>query len=331
MKHSAATNNFRLQQFYNYHKNHFTGNMKKVLILVLTLTAAQLRAQLPDLSFGQIIRHEHFPSAFVLPRNADVWLPDGYSSGKEYDVLYMHDGQMLFDANLTWNQQEWGVDETMRKLMGARSIRDCIVVAIWNTPLRHIEYFPQKAWQYLKQEEIDTLKKVSRSAGLPPLFENDIISDNYLKFIVTELKPFIDSAYATIKGREATHIAGSSMGGLISMYAICEYPDIFGGAACLSTHWPGIFSTENNPVPDALLRYLNDHLPFPGNNRFYFDYGTETLDAMYEPFQLKADKILAEKGYKAPLWITKKIPGAGHSENAWRERLEFPLLFLLGR
>ncbi|HPF63807.1 MAG: alpha/beta hydrolase-fold protein [Lentimicrobium sp.] len=305
--------------------------MKKILILVLTFTAVQLRAQLPELSFGQVIRHEQFPSAFVSPRNVDVWLPDGYSTGKEYAVLYMHDGQMLFDANLTWNKQEWGVDETMGKLMGGKSIRECIVVAIWNTPLRHMEYFPQKAWEYLKQEEIDTLKKVSRSAGLPPLFEKDIISDNYLKFVVTELKPFIDSTYATIKGPEGTCIAGSSMGGLISMYAICEYPEIFGGAACLSTHWPGIFSTENNPVPEALLHYLHNHLPYPGNNRIYFDYGTETLDALYEPFQLIADSIMREKGYMAPLWVTKKFPGAGHSENDWRERLEFPLLFLLGR
>ena len=80
------------------------------------------------------------------------------------------------------------------------------------------------------------------------------VSDNYLKFLVTELKPFIDKKYSVYKDMNHTFIAGSSMGGLISMYAICEYPRVFGGAACMSTHWPGIFSAEGNPVPDAFAK-----------------------------------------------------------------------------
>ena len=79
-----------------------------------------------------------------------------------------------------------------------------------------------------------------------PVFSGKIQSDNYLKFLVKELKPFIDSSFSTLKDQQNTFIAGSSMGGLISMYAICEYPLVFGGAACLSTHWPGIFTMINN-------------------------------------------------------------------------------------
>ena len=70
------------------------------------------------------------------------------------------------------------------------------------------------------------------------------------------------------------------MGALISLYALCEYPDVFAGAACLSTHWPGLFSMDNNPVPGAFFSYLKKSLPSPGKHRIYFDHGTETLDAM---------------------------------------------------
>jgi enterochelin esterase-like enzyme len=156
-------------------------------------------------------------------------------------------------------------------------------------------------------------------------------SDNYLRFIVKELKPFIDSTFSTLPGREHTFIAGSSMGGLISMYAFCEYPLVFGGAACLSTHWPGIFSMENNPVPTAFFRYLQSALPAPDGRRIYFDYGTATLDALYPPLQQQADQVMKAKGYGPANWKTLEFRGEDHSENAWKKRLAIPVLFLIGR
>lgn len=125
-------------------------------------------------------------------------------------------------------------------------------------------------------------------------------------------------------------IAGSSMGALISIYALCEYPDVFGGAACLSTHWPGIFTLENNPVLDAFFSYLEHHLPAPGKNRIYFDYGTETLDSLYPALQTRVDNLLIKKGYTSKQWITRSWPGQDHSERSWRSRLDYPVLFLLG-
>lgn len=149
-----------------------------------------------------------------------------------------------------------------------------------------------------------------------------------LKFLVTELKPFIDGSFSTYSDKEHTAIAGSSMGGLISMYAICEYPNVFGAAACLSTHWPGIFSVENNPIPQAFLNYLKNNLPDPMSHRIYFDYGDQTLDALYPPFQKMADEIILEKGYNSKNWMTKFFAGKDHSEKAWMERLDIPLVFL---
>ena len=167
-----------------------------------------------------------------------------------------------------------------------------------------------------------------RSESLKDLIQRSI-TDNYLKIIVTELKPFIDSSFSTLSDQSNTFIAGSSMGGLISMYAICEYPKVFGGAACLSTHWTGIFTAENNPIPAAFMEYLQKHLPSSKNHKIYFDYGSETLDALYKPFQLQADQIMQQKGYTANNWITKEFIGADHSERSWNKRLDIPVLFLL--
>lgn len=244
----------------------------------------------------------------------------------------MHDGQMLFDSTHNWNHQEWGIDETMSQLMADRTIRKCIVVGIWNAGKdRHAEYFPQKPFESLPVAFRDSLlTQVSRNPE-KALFSRDVYSDNYLSFIVTELKPMIDSRYSADPSASATFVAGSSMGGLISMYALCEYPDVFGGSACLSTHWPGIFAVGNNPVPDAFVAYLAQHLPDPATHKLYFDYGTETLDSLYEPYQQKVDSVMRLKGYDENHWKTQKFEGADHSENAWNSRFAIPVTFLMRR
>jgi enterochelin esterase-like enzyme len=285
---------------------------------------------LAKVSTGTIQHFNNFPSKFVAARNVDVWLPNGYNPNKKYAVLYMHDGQMLFDSTTTWNKQYWGVAETMATLIDQQKIPPCIVVGVWNSgTTRHLDYFPQKPFEMLTQYQQDTLLKANRPTGAP-VFSSNIQSDNYLRFLVTELKPFIDSSFSTYKKRKHTFIAGSSMGGLISMYAICQYPNVFGGAGCLSTHWPGIFATQNNPIPAAFMQYLQAHLPKPKKHKIYFDYGTATLDAMYEPYQQQANEIMKAKGYTPKHWITKKFEGAAHTETAWRKRLDGVLLFLMG-
>ena len=86
----------------------------------------------------------------------DVWLPDDYTPSKRYAVLYMQDGQMLFDSSITWNRQEWGVDETLSRLMQQHKIQNCIVVGIWNGgQRRHAEYFPQKPFEAMSKVEQD--------------------------------------------------------------------------------------------------------------------------------------------------------------------------------
>jgi predicted peptidase len=280
-----------------------------------------------NLSSGTIKRIDSFPSKYVRPRTVDIWLPDNYSTAKKYAVLYMHDGQMLFDAESTWNKQEWKVDEIVGGLQEQNKIKDCIVVAMWNhSDIRHSDYYPNKPFSYLPESFRDSILK-----GNETLLKNGLQADNYLKFIVEEVKPYIDSNFSVHKTPENTFIAGSSMGGLISMYALCEYPKIFGGAACLSTHWLGVMPMENNPIPASFFKYLVQNLPSVKNHKIYFDYGTETLDKFYLPFQNRVNEVLLLKGYDSINSKNLKFEGHDHSENSWNKRFQIPVEFLLNK
>jgi predicted alpha/beta superfamily hydrolase len=277
---------------------------------------------------GQVIRHENFDSKFIKSRHVDVWLPKNFRKNKNYAVVYMHDGQMLFDSTQTWNKQAWEVDKMATDLMKSKLTRDFIVVGIWHIPEnRHADYFPQKPYDLILPEQKDKINQELMSKGrIKETFQPN--SDNYLKFIVQELKPFIEKNYGVSAIKSDNFIMGSSMGGLISMYAVMEYPDIFGGAACLSTHWIGTWQDEDNPIPNAFAHYVDQKLPTLTQNKFYFDYGDQTLDALYPKHQQKID-VLLEKNYNKRLWQSLYFPGQDHSENAWKKRLNAPLTFLL--
>lgn len=262
-------------------------------------------------------RHARFESAHVEARHIDVWLPPGYNDDDApYPVLYMHDGQNLFDPVLAYDNVDWGVDEAVSRLMATRGLHGAIVVGIWNTEQRWQEYMPARPLK-LKSSEMKQVREDFRDAagGYP-------LSDEYLKFLVGELKPFIDSRYRTRPEQPHTFMMGSSMGGLVSLYAISEYPDVFGGAGCVSTHWPA--------GGDPLVYAMAARLPDPANHKLYFDFGTQTLDAGYEPFQRLMDEYLRKAGYEEGRnWLTRKFEGADHSERSWRERVDIPLEFFL--
>ncbi|HCE53812.1 MAG TPA: esterase [Lutibacter sp.] len=283
-----------------------------------------------NLSSGTLKRIDSFPSKFARPRTVDIWLPSDYDKTKKYAVLYMHDGQMLFDAETTWNKQEWKVDEIVGSLLDSSKIKDCIVVAIWNhSDIRHTDYYPQKPFDLLPQKFKDSVFETAKKQ-----FGTDfkgLNSDNYLKFIVEEVKPFIDSNFSVYTNSENTFIAGSSMGGLISMYALCEYPEVFGGAACLSTHWIGFAPQENSPVPESFFTYLAHNLPSPATHKIYFDYGTKTLDEFYLPYQHRVAEVLKLKGYDEYNSKNLKFEGHDHSENSWNQRFQIPVQFLLNK
>lgn len=280
---------------------------------------------------GNIERIDSFPTKFIKPRTVDVWLPTNYSEEKKYSVLYMHDGQMLFDATTTWNKQEWKVDEVASKLMSEEKVDEFIVVAIWNIPeLRHMDLFPKKPLEDLSKESQELIFKEAHKMNYN--FElSDINSDNYLKFIVEEVKPYIDEKYSVFTDANHTAIMGSSMGGLISMYAICEYPEIFSKAACLSTHWVGFRDFENTPIPESFFSYMENNLPKSETHKIYFDYGTETLDASYLKYEYRVDEVLQTLSYTTENYKNLQFEGENHSEASWQKRIDIPFEFMFGK
>jgi enterochelin esterase-like enzyme len=292
-------------------------------LMALALTS-QAADPLPQVSTGRVERLASFPSRFVDARNVDVWLPKGYSPAQRHAVVYMHDGQMLFDASTTWNKQAWNVQDTVQRLIDAGRIPPTLIVGVWNNgKFRHSEFFPQK---YLPG-----MPEALRAQFIKEGLQGKPQSDAYLRFLVEELKPAIDAKYATRPEAASTFLMGSSMGGLISVYAMNEYPAVFGGAAGLSTHWAGA-AKPNAAIPVAAFNYLRANLADPATHRLYQDHGTTELDSFYAPYQVLVNDIARERGYADGQNLeTRVFEGTGHNEKAWAARLEIPLLFLLGK
>jgi predicted alpha/beta superfamily hydrolase len=313
--------------------------MKKLLFIFFISTIAVAQNKIESYQIvnsekfqGIINRIDSFPSSYIKPRTVDVWIPSNYSKDKKYSVLYMHDGQMLFDASTTWNQQEWMVDEVVSKLNSENKINEIIVVAIWNIPeTRHRDLLPKKPLQYLTENQKSVVNKKINNDFKTTIDDYQINSDEYLKFIVSELKPYIDKNYSVFTDANHTGIMGSSMGGLISMYAICEYPKVFGKAACISTHWPGFGDFDNNPIPESFFTYMKAKLPSSKNHKIYFDYGTESLDAAYIKYAFQVDEVFQSKGYNAKNYKNLKFEGENHSEASWQKRINIPIEFMFGK
>jgi predicted alpha/beta superfamily hydrolase len=304
------------------------------LVAALDGTPARAAGPTPSGDGGRFVSYDRFASQHVAPRQVVVWLPPGYDAGRRrYAVLYMHDGQNLFDPATSMGHEPWAVDRHLAALERARAVRPTIVVGIANAgAARWREYAPAAAVERLDPE----LRALVTGGpdGAP-------LSEAYLSFLVGELKPFIDAQFRTRPGRADTFVMGSSMGGLISLYALSRYPDVFGGAGCLSTHWvlttnPALLGPPPDPrvprIAGAFLDWLRTHLPAPGAHRIYFDHGTVFLDALYGPFQEAVDALVTQRGYRAGVDFESRVfPGATHNEQAWRERLDLPLTFLLHR
>ena len=279
---------------------------------------------------GSFVHYENFVSKNISSRPVDVWLPEGYyeNPDKKYPVIYLHDGQMMFNKKTSphaktsykpldwlWGGIFWDVDASVSKLVSEDKIRPAILVSIWVT-------YGKRAIELMPKKPITGSNKYISEIGDSGFSPEQSISDNYLKFIIDELKPYIDENYQTLTDQENTFIMGSSMGGLISSYAISEYPEIFGGAACLSTDW--------TIGKGAEIDWYKENWPKAGSHKIYFDFGTGWMDENYEPYQNDMDEVMRLHGYSyGGDWITKKIEGAGHYPREWRKRLDMPLTLLL--
>ncbi len=299
--------------------------MIRLLALLALLLAVPAAAQ----ADGRLVDWESVASAYVQPRNVTIWLPPGYDAGRRrYPVIYMHDGQNVFVRGRAYGGEEWGVDEALSRMIAARQTRGAIVVGVWNTDLRGREYLPEKWLDHLPAET---------RARIESFHTGPSLADAYLRFVVEELKPRIDREFRTRSGRRDTAIMGSSMGGLVSLYALGEYPQIFGQAAALSIHWPLANPAEATPdeprtVIDAVRQWLSATGIDPRRNRLYVDTGTETLDAFYTPYADRFRPLMVARGwYPGCRGMERVFAGTAHNETAWRARVETPLAFLLRR
>jgi len=229
-------------------------------------------------------------------RDILVYLPSSYDkSDKPYPVIYMHDGQNLFDPATSF-AGEWGVDTAMAK--APRKGRRAIVVGIPNAGAGRIhEYSPF----------VDA--RIGGGKG-----------DAYLDWLEETVKPLIDSRYRTLVGAEGTGIAGSSLGGLISLYAFFRNPSRYGFAGVLS---PALWFAEGD-----IFRFVESAGYVRG--RVYLDVGTREGEGTLANAHQMRDQLLAA-GYqrgKDLMWVEDK--GGMHNEAAWGRRLRTALPFLLG-
>lgn len=304
------------------HKNFNIFNLTKfknnliliVFIAIISCPRLCVFAQSADPSSKAETKSPQIDGKYEIIRNFDskvlgnsrdviVLLPESYetakagkSSQKNYPVLYMHDGNNLFDPKTSFLGLDWGVDETVNKLAAEGKIDEIIVVGIYNTPARNSEYTP--------------FRDPKHGGG---------DGDKYIRFIIDELKPEIDRKYRTKKGAADTAIGGSSLGGLVSLYAGLRYPQTFGKMIVMSPSawWAGgeiIGWTAKQKIDASKLR-------------LWLDMGlAEDEEGLV--FVRKLAKTVGEKYPGAAGFRYSEFPGAQHNEAAWRARFERPLVHL---
>jgi enterochelin esterase-like enzyme len=265
---------------------------------------------------GDLVYWENVTSKFLeRPRRVSVWTPPGYAENpkKRYKVLYMSDGQNLFDPRIANTGVDWGVDEAIASLAAEGAIDPPIVVATWSTDQRGPEYSP---W-----------------GGAP----------QYARFLIEELAPRVNREFRTLTGPENTYHMGSSMGGLLSMHLATRRPDFIGGCGCISTHLPLSPKMVAEYFPGAPQDGKDDPVPYfekdiaagwpiPKTGRYWFDYGTRTLDADYDVHHQKLRAHLIAQGLvEGEHFMMTKYEGALHNETSWRARLKDSLLWLYGK
>jgi enterochelin esterase-like enzyme len=264
---------------------------------------------------GSLVYWQDVESAFLdLSRHIVIWLPPGYDAEREsgYPVLYMHDGQNLFDPRMGGSAGNvWDVDDAIVRLVDRGVMPPVIVVGAFNTADRMWEYSP---WHR---------------------------APDYARFLIEELMPRVNAEFNTLTGPEHTSVMGSSMGGLASYYLVTNHPDVFGACGCVSSAFQlneeGLSRfTGMEPkgaVSDTpfIVRDIEAGLRFPEGVRYWFDYGTEGLDATYRASHdaLRA-AFLAQGWQEGADFAIRVYPGADHNEASWRDRLEDPLMFLFG-
>lgn len=246
-------------------------------------------------------KHEHFPSQILKnERDLVVYLPPGYDEQPErrFAVLYLQDGQNLFDPSTSFVPgQDWGVGQTSDHLIGSGAVAPLIIVGIYNTGKHRIrEYTPSR---------------------VPKLGGGS--ANRYAKFLVEELKPFIDYEYRTLGDVANTGLGGSSLGGLVSLYVGLKFPRVYGRLAALS---PSVWWNDRSMHRFAAAMRVSVR------PKIWLDIGTGEGQQILHDVEAFRD-VLLEKGWQpgSDLYY-QRVEGAEHNEAAWAQRIGAVLQFL---
>jgi predicted alpha/beta superfamily hydrolase len=245
-------------------------------------------------------KHEGFRSRFLRnQRDLIVYLPPGYDDqhGRRFPVLYLHDGQNLFDGATSFIPgMDWHVGQTADQSIGSGAVEPLIIVGMYNTKARIREYTPTQ---------------------VPKLGGGR--ADRYAKFLIEEVKPFIGREYRTLSGSEKTGIGGSSLGGLVSLYLGLRLPEAFGKIAALS---PSVW--WNQRVMHRFAEAANVN-PRPA---IWLDIGTREGPRIVQDVEHFRD-VLLQKGWQLGRDLHyQRVEGGEHNEAAWAQRVGPFLQFL---
>ncbi|WP_299700374.1 alpha/beta hydrolase-fold protein [uncultured Pontibacter sp.] len=244
---------------------------------------------------GTVTYHHNLSTDSLKPRDLIVWLPPGYAKGnKRYPVLYMHDGQNVFDPATSSFGVDWRIDETADSLIRSKQIKPAIIVGIYNTSDRMEEYVPGPK------------------------------GNAYMDFVVNTVKPLIDQTYRTKSGSKHTLTGGSSAGGIMAFMLAWEHPDVFSKAICMSP----AFKIMHIDYVKEVQTYTGKKKKL----KFYIDNGGVDLEARLQPGIDEMLQVLKAQGYregKDYLWVLDEK--AQHNEAAWAMRMPKALRFLLGK
>ncbi len=277
---------------------------------------------------GRFIEIESIAAAGLPNQRLSIWLPPVYDQypSRRFPVLYMHDGHNLFDLEKSNFNKIWAADKAVLSLTRQGLIEPHIIVGIWAPGAdRYRQYLPRPAF-----DRADGAVRLAMEEAA----KGTIVSNLYLGWLADTLKPMIDRQYRTKADPRHTAIAGSSMGGLMSCYAILARPDVYGRAACVSSHWPAAdpkkTGLEQEKLASIWTSWLAESLDAPKGRRVWMDHGTATLDQFYAPYQQRVDAQFIRSGWvKGTDFESRVYQGAEHEENAWAARLPEILAWVL--